>query len=273
MKEGITEKKIDYYFDKKENAVGSAAKQHYHGFFELYYMKEGKCNYFISDHSYDVVSGDIVLVPKDTIHRTNYTSKTHSRLLLNFPEEFIAPEILNEVNNLGYLYRNKGVSHHIEGILSMIEQEYQKNDALTPHALRAYTEQLFVFMIRHKTSEKRYQVGNTMVEDTIKYIQQNYMADIRLVTVAKRMNVSPEHLSRTFKKKTAFGFNEYLTLYRLQRAEQILLNEPGRSIIDVAYACGFNDSNYFSYKFKEQYGISPSKVRGGTKSFVFDEGN
>jgi len=122
-----------------------------------------------------------------------------------------------------------------------------------------------VLMIRHGGSGNHKNLGNTMVEDTIKYIQQNYMADIRLTSAAKHLSVSPEHLSRTFKQKTAFGFNEYLTLYRLQRAEQILLNEPGRSIIDVAYACGFNDSNYFSYKFKEHYGISPSKIRGGVK--------
>ena len=271
MKEGMEERKLYYYFDKKDNVVGSAAKQHYHGFFELYYMKDGKCNYFIGDHSYDVISGDIVLVSKDIIHRTNYTSKNHSRILINFPEEFISAEILNEVKNLGYIYRNKLIAQHIEGVFELIEQEYMKNDQLTPHALRAYTEQLFMLMIRHKPNEKRVKVGNTMVEDTIKYIQQNYMADIRLVSVAKHMNVSPEHLSRTFKKKTSFGFNEYLTLFRLQRAEQILLNEPGRSIIDVAYACGFNDSNYFSYKFKEQYGISPSRVRGETRAYSFED--
>jgi AraC-like DNA-binding protein len=29
------------------------------------------------------------------------------------------------------------------------------------------------------------------------------------------------------------------------------------SIAEVAYACGFNDSNYFSDKFKRTYGMSP----------------
>lgn len=265
LKEGLKDKSCDYYFDKKENVSGSVATRHYHSFFELYYMREGKCNYFIGDRSYDVVSGDIILVPCDTIHRTNYTSRSHSRLLLNFPESFISPAILEEAKALGYLYRNRAISHQVESIFAMIEQEYMRNDSLSPHALRAYTEELLVLMLRHGGSGNRKISGNSVVEDTIKYIQQNYMADIRLTSAAKHISVSPEHLSRTFKQKTSFGFNEYLTLYRLQRAEQILLNEPGRSIIDVAYACGFNDSNYFSYKFKEHYGISPSKIRGGAK--------
>ena len=44
-------------------------------------------------------------------------------------------------------------------------------------------------------------------------------------------------------------------------SEYMLKNEPGRSVHAVAFACGFNDSNYFSYKYKKQYGVSPKKVK------------
>ena len=103
--------------------------------------------------------------------------------------------------------------------------------------------------------------GSTVVERTLRFIHDNYMSDIRLSSVAKMMNVCPEHLSRIFKRETSFGFTEYITLFRLRKAEHILLNEPGLSVCEIAYACGFNDSNYFSYKFKERYGVSPSKAR------------
>ena len=266
VKSNLTSDNRNYYFNKKENIIGSVATQHYHNFFELYYMKEGKCNYFIHDRSYDIVSGDVILIPKNTIHRTNYGTKPHSRLLINFPEDFISPEIFDEVLNLGYLYRNKELAFHIEAIFRKIEEEYIRNDSMTPHALRVYTEQMLLLMIRSENKKKNEKDGNAIVEHTMKYIQENYMSDIRLSSVARIMNVSPEHLSRIFKKETSFGFSEYITLYRLQRAEYILINEPGKSICEIAYACGFNDSNYFSYKFKEQYGISPSKARGGTSA-------
>ena len=226
-------------------------------------MKSGKCSYFIHDRSFDVASGDIVLIPSGTIHRTNYGTKSHSRLLINFREDYVSEKILSEALALGYLYRNKELSTMVEEIFSLIETEYERNDDITPHALKVYTEQILLLMIRHANAKKQEKNGNAIVEHTMRYIQQNYATDIRLSEVAKRMNVSPEHLSRIFKKETSFGFSEYLTLYRLQRAEYILMNEPGRAICDIAYACGFNDSNYFSYRFKEQYGISPSKARGG----------
>ena len=259
----LTDENRDYYFNKRENVKGSVATEHYHGSFELYYMKEGKCNYFIEDRAYDVVSGDIILIPAGTIHRTNYNSRTHSRNLINFAENFISPEILAAASGLGYLYSNKALSSHIDAIFALIEEEYYKKDPLSIHALRTHTEQLLLLMIRSGNEKKREAEGNATVEKAVKYIQENYMNEVRLSAVAKLMNVSAEHLSRIFKKETGFGFNEYLTLYRLQRAEYILANEPGRAIGEIAYFCGFNDSNYFSYKFKQHYGIPPTKAREG----------
>ena len=258
----LTADNRDYYFNKRENVKGSVATEHYHSAFELYYMKEGKCNYFIEDRSYDVVSGDIILIPAGTIHRTNYGSELHSRHLINFREDFIAPEILSATVSLGYLYSNKSLSTHIDVIFGMIEEEYLRNDSLSIHALKAYTEQLLLLMIRSSNEKKHETKGNAIVEKTVKYIQENYMNEVKLSAVARLVNVSLEHLSRLFKKETGFGFNEYLTLYRLQRAEYILANEPGRAIGEIAFCCGFNDSNYFSYKFKQRYGVSPTKARG-----------
>jgi AraC-like DNA-binding protein len=98
----------------------------------------------------------------------------------------------------------------------------------------------------------------------ISFIKENYQATITLQQLADMHFISPEHLSRTFKKETNFGFNEFISLVRLQKAEFFLKEHPEMSISEVAYACGFNDSNYFSDKFKRTYGISPLRY---SKSF------
>ena len=87
------------------------------------------------------------------------------------------------------------------------------------------------------------------------------MDPISLGDVASYCFVSREHLSRIFKKETGFGFNEYVTLLRLRKAEEMIMCEPNKTISEIAYECGFNDGNYFSYKFKKMYGISPIKAR------------
>ena len=263
MASAIIQNLGDFYFNKTENKTCSNSTQHFHSGFEVYYMKEGKCHYFIDDISYDIVSGDVILIPANTLHGTTYGSKPCTRLLINVQDSFVSKEILARASALNHQYRNKSTLSQVDDIFSHIEQEYTKGDSLSAEALRCYTEALFILMIRNQ-SEKVNNERNTIVGAAIKYIQENYMSTIRLADVAKLLSVSEEHLSRTFKKETTFGFNEYVTLIRLQKAEHMLKNEPSRAITEVAYACGFNDSNYFSYKFKKAFGKTPSEVRDGS---------
>lgn len=252
----------DFYYHRNENKTCSNSTQHYHSGFEIYYMKEGKCHYFINDTAFDIVSGDIILIPEGTLHGTSYGTKACTRLLINFQGGFISPEILKALAGVGLLYRNSASIPQINEIFAKIENEYTRADSLSRAALIAHTESLCMLMIRNRGDEIP-QERNTIVKAAVQYIQNNYTSTIRLAEVAKMLSVSEEHLSRTFKKEITFGFNEYITLIRLQKAEHMLKNEPSRAVTEVAYACGFNDSNYFSYKFKKAYGMTPSEVRDG----------
>ncbi|NLS11569.1 helix-turn-helix domain-containing protein [Vibrio sp. SM6] len=74
---------------------------------------------------------------------------------------------------------------------------------------------------------------------------------------AKKLYVSERSLQRRFKLLNEQTFTEYLTEVRLTKASQRLL--AGEKIADVAFACGFNDASYFSLRFKQYFGTSPSK--------------
>ena len=252
-----------FYFQHTKNKTCSNSTQHHHSGVEIYYMREGKCHYFINDRSYDIISGDIIIIPAGTLHGTNYGSKPCTRLLVNFDSSIISNEVTEAIKNMGNLYRNPSTLHNVDYIFNGIEEEYLRGDSLSKIALRDYVESLLIYILRNQPQKNSHE-NNTIVESTIKYIQNNYTSTIRLADVAKMLSVSEEHLSRTFKKETTFGFSEYITLIRLQKAEHMLKNEPSRAITEVAYACGFNDSNYFSYKFKKAYGLTPSEVRDGS---------
>ena len=264
MNTNMINKTENFYYHRTENKICSNSTQHFHSGFEIYYMKEGKCHYVINEHSFDIISGDIVLIPSGTTHGTNYGSKPCTRLLVNFADDFISQDILTAIKELGSIYRNPETISAINELFYLIEQEYLRNDHLSISALKAYTEGILMIMIRK--SKKLSTERNSIVQAAVRYIQENYASTIRLADVAKMLSVSEEHLSRTFKKEITFGFSEYITLIRLQKAEHMLKNEPSRAVTEVAYACGFNDSNYFSYKFKKAYGITPSEVRDGKRN-------
>lgn len=230
---------------------------HYHDLFEVYYMVSGKCSYFIDDKSYEVKKGDIVLIPEGIIHKTNYDGEEHQRILIECSSSFVPDSVRGKLKNMIHLYRNPAVSGEIYSILKKIEEEYQSPDEYTEEALKALMKTAFFCLVRNKNSVELGESKNPMIEEIANYIKNNYQSDISLSSIAKEHYVSHEHLSRTFKRETGFGFNEFLSLIRLQHAENLLKNRGTKSISDIAYSCGFNDSNYFSDKFKKTYGKSP----------------
>lgn len=238
----------------------SMHSHHYHDRFEMYYLTQGKCHFFIDNRSYDVTAGDLVLIPEGIIHRTNYgSSEEYARTVVEFPLCFIPESVQPMLSSMTYIFRNPGVTEEIYGMIKSIEQECKNPDEFVFDSLRAKMASLFFFLARNILPEGNAMSKNSMIEDVVNYMKGNFRSDIKLATVAKNHFVSPEHLSRTFKHDTGFGFNEFLSLIRLRHAEKLLKERGAKSISEIAYSCGFNDSNYFSDKFRRTYGISPLK--------------
>ena len=261
MEQKINGKIENYYYSKAINRHYTESTIHYHPHYEIYFLKEGKCRYFIDDRSYDMDAGDMVFIPKGAIHRANYPEGAHSRLLINCTDEYIPDSVKERLDNGHYVFHSHEIAKHAESILNQIEYEYNHPDEFTREALKGYTAQLIFLMLRYPGDPEESTTGNELIDDIVKYINENYTGDIKLSGVARLKSVSPEHLSRTFKACIGNGFNEYVTLLRLKRAEEMIKTEPNKTISEIAYECGFNDGNYFSYKFKKMYGVSPIKRR------------
>jgi len=69
--------------------------------------------------------------------------------------------------------------------------------------------------------------------------------------------VTYEYLSSLFSKELGIKFTAYLTQYRINRAQGLLIN--GTKIADVASACGYEDVKYFNRVFKNYTGVSPTE--------------
>lgn len=239
------------------NFGDSMHSHHYHDFFEIYYMMSGTCNYFIDDKIYEVIAGDIVLIPSGVIHRTNYISSEHTRILIECSENMIPKEVKNSLSSILHLYRGTFINRDFYNIYKRLEKEYSDPDQFSREMIQSTINMIFCTFARTKSIIKDYRIKNNMIEEIVSHVKENFNQPINLAKVARDHFISQEHLSRTFKKHTGFGFNEYLTLVRLQHAENLLKSPNKMSISEIAYNCGFNDSNYFSDKFKKAYGISP----------------
>jgi len=106
--------------------------------------------------------------------------------------------------------------------------------------------------------------SNSNLEELINeakvYINNNYMVDITLESVANEMCISSYYFSKLFKKEAEINFIDYLTNIRIKNAKYMIRN-TNKSIKQISKEVGYNDPNYFSRVFKKQTDYSPSKYK------------
>lgn len=94
------------------------------------------------------------------------------------------------------------------------------------------------------------ETNNILVKETIALIHDKYDTHITLREAADALFVSTRHLSRCFKQETGMTFNDYLTLYRMRKAD-ILIETGKYKISEAASLVGYSDAKYFSNLYRE----------------------
>ena len=262
---GYTKFDPDYkfYFHRgmsKRVAETGSSWPHYHSLFEIYFILEGSCTYFIDNKVFEVNAGDIIIIPDGVIHHTKYDNRKHARILINCSHAFVPMTVISELPSNFYLFRSPKMFDEAYSLFKKIEDEYTRKDRLSEEIISCYTHCLFYMLIRNQEHCSKVEMKNKIIEQAVNYVQENYHLPISLADTAEKFSVSPEHFSRMFKKETGFGFCKYLNSIRLQQAEKLLRESYKPNITSIALQCGFDDSNYFSKKFKDMYGVSPKKI-------------
>ncbi len=83
---------------------------------------------------------------------------------------------------------------------------------------------------------------------------------LSLDSLAERLRLSPEHVSRVFKETLGENFVEAATRLRLDESCRLLRIGAG-SIEEISGKVGYGDSTYFSRLFKRKIGLTPSEWR------------
>lgn len=102
--------------------------------------------------------------------------------------------------------------------------------------------------------------SNWYSSEAVRIINEKYDNNLTLSLIAKRLSITPQYLSNTFKSNLGITFSGYLTAIRLQHAEKLLI-ETDKSITDICNMCGYKNFSHFIRSFKKTYGISPSSYR------------
>ncbi|HXJ15809.1 MAG TPA: helix-turn-helix domain-containing protein [Candidatus Polarisedimenticolia bacterium] len=86
--------------------------------------------------------------------------------------------------------------------------------------------------------------------------------ELSITKLANATQCSKRYLHMVFQPEK-ISISDYILKLRLDRCREDLLNSAlaSRSITDIAYSWGFNNSNHFSRCFKQEFGVCPRHMR------------
>ncbi|MEZ4674339.1 MAG: helix-turn-helix domain-containing protein [Caldilineaceae bacterium] len=125
-------------------------------------------------------------------------------------------------------------------------------------ALNALEELLILLaqqQARGATSAEDYRV-----ESVLHYLNQHFHESINVNDLAELVALSPSRLAHLFKAHVGTSIVAALLETRLRQAARLLIF-TSLEIQEVAQQVGFQSVFYFSRRFKDRYGISPSAYR------------
>ncbi|MEK8132268.1 helix-turn-helix domain-containing protein [Paenibacillus filicis] len=123
-----------------------------------------------------------------------------------------------------------------------------------------FRAQLLFYELLHAvfhTHPEQHRETGSPVERASAYMRAHVGDELSRDRIARLSGVSPEHLSRLFKKEKGVSFSEYLSRLRIKKARE-LLQLSSSSVGEVAREVGIPSEYYFSRKFKQLVGVSPS---------------
>ena len=118
-----------------------------------------------------------------------------------------------------------------------------------------------------RTSQTPYKVadfnrnhGDSGIDDIQLWLEKNFNQNLTISNLAEKAKLGERTFVRRFKKATGDLPSEYIQRLRIESARN-LLESTTKSIDEITWAVGYEDSNSFRRLFKKRTGLSPGSYR------------
>ena len=195
------------------------------------------------------------------------TRQNNHELLISEINNFFS--LLNKLKSLNIDYIKLICTHMVEEIVG--KRRFKNSEQYIEHQQKNYTsimksESIDELKSIMTTNVETYfnirplKTYSKIVNDVMNYIKDHYNTMDGLQEVSDAVAFNPEYVSKVFKKETGENFSTYLNDYRLKKGME-LLQQNQKKLYEIAEEVGFTSLSYFSKKFKEKYGINPTKYK------------
>ncbi|MVM38524.1 helix-turn-helix domain-containing protein [Spirosoma sp. HMF3257] len=158
------------------------------------------------------------------------------------------------------LAMNETSTGFIQTLLNFFEQELSPTETILEERFREFFYSLLINPDNHTFVAYLNSLTDRPHTSLYEVMESNYMYNLSLEEYARIANRSLATFKREFKKLFVTTPAQWLMQKRLDYA-LALLNTTQKSISDIVFESGFENSSHFSRVFKDKFGASPLHYR------------
>lgn len=253
--------------------------RHKHNFKELIVITRGEGEHHIDGLAEAVCAGDVFLIHEGQEHFFSSIRQLEMINVMFIHEQLNLPE--SELRKLpGYCtmfllepqYRRPKAARlrmqvsrqqllQLLPLMQNIERELESAAAGSQVLVYSSFLELLTKLCRMYTHTPCREAQSALrMAEVIGQLERNFERCWTLPELLAISHMSKSNFLRVFRKATGLTPVEYLTNIRIQESMR-LLTGTDFNMSEIASRVGFCDSNYFSRRFKESNGISPTQYR------------
>lgn len=233
-----------------------------HGDYLLTYLKEGNLKMRQHDRVAEIRAGDLCLFDTSQPYDLDFSGRyTAIHVQIERDEMDRRLPLAKQVSAM----RVAGEGRYARLAATMLQSTIEIADVSAPRQLAPTLIDLVALAFDESFSD--------LARDASRYSRivaraQEVMMDNLLDptfdpgTIPGSIGVSSRTLSRAFAQMGQTP-SKWMWSKRLETARDMLQAGRGRSVSEVAMACGFNDFSHFSRAFKARFNVSPVTMRNG----------
>jgi len=225
-------------------------------FNDLTYVIEGKGIYTINGTSYEVKRGDLLCIPRGSIRKAHCVVDDLMNL---YSANFTLYTMGGELADMPFpLLSHIGIKSDLVGLFRELSNAWVRKEPgyriKTRGLLLVIIHRLFeLILLKQDRSSMDYRVRKA-----VNYISENYASTISVKEIANMVGLNTVYFGALFKNETGMLLNQYLTIMRINHAENMLQNGECK-VSEAAERCGYKDLSHFRKQFKMVKGYSPSQ--------------
>ena len=268
---------LSEFVDHFDTFANRSFPSHWHHELEIQLIISGCAKYHINGVDYTVGEGSAIYIAPETVHMmqgevpgtVGYDIVLLPQFLVHLLQEIHCDKhalpLTDRRPDAFIITPDRKESHGIlEAMRKMyyMERSYPAYDIfLLEHILEIWRNLLSLFPAsRRGSTDEGQKLREQRMKAMLSYMWEHYAQPITIQDIAASANISKSECFRCFSELSKTTPIEYINQFRLLQAAQALTS-TNKSISDICYMTGFNNTSYFTKKFREQYGMTPKAYR------------